>query len=86
MLTAETCRDRAAECQRMAAHALNPRVRDILIDIAWTWTRLALEAEQWTQVNRPFNRLAKVAPKNAGPRKLTLPTPLQPRGSRREPL
>jgi hypothetical protein len=48
MLTAERCRVRAAECQRMAAQAPNARVRDILIDMARTWMRLALEAEQWT--------------------------------------
>jgi hypothetical protein len=44
MLTAERCRVRAAECQRMAAQAPNARVRDILIDMARTWMRLALEA------------------------------------------
>ena len=50
MLTAERCRVRAAECQRMAAQAPNARVQDILIDMARTWMRLALEAEQWTQM------------------------------------
>ena len=48
MLTAEKCRDRAAECQQMAEHAPNARMRDILLDMARTWARLALEAEQWT--------------------------------------
>src|SRR4051794_17324588 len=85
MLTAKICRDRAAECRVMAEHAPSPRVRDILIDMAWTWTRLALEAEQSSQLNRPRLRLAKPAPKNAAPSKPTLPTPLQPRGSNREP-
>ena len=65
MLAAEKCRDRAAECQRMADHAPNARVRDILLDIGRTWTRLALEVEQWTQINRPSARLTKAAPKNA---------------------
>ena len=65
MLTAERCRVRAAECQRMAAQAPNARVQDILIDMARTWMRLALEAEQWTQMNRPSTRLTKAAPKNA---------------------
>jgi hypothetical protein len=57
MLTAETFRDRAAECQKMAERAPSARVRDILLDIGRTWTRLALEAEQWTQMNRPSSRL-----------------------------
>ena len=77
MLTAERCKVRAAECQRMAAQAPNARVQDILIDMARTWMRLALEAEQWTQMNRPSTRLTKAAPKNAAgePIKLTpLPT------------
>ena len=65
MLTAERCRVRAAECQRMAEQAPNARVRDILIDMARTWMRLALEAEQWTQMNRPTVRLTKIAHKDA---------------------
>ena len=51
MLTAEICRDRAAECQRMSERAPNARMRDILLDVGRIWTRLALEAEQWTQMN-----------------------------------
>jgi hypothetical protein len=31
----------------MAERAPNLRVRSILTDMAWTWTRLALEAEQF---------------------------------------
>ena len=65
MLTAETCRVRAAECQQMAEHAPSARIRDILLDVARTWTRLALEVEQWTQMNRPSARLTKAAPTNA---------------------
>jgi hypothetical protein len=49
MLTAEKCRDRAADCQKMAERAPSARVRDILLDMGRTWTRLAFEAEQWTQ-------------------------------------
>ena len=51
MLTVERCRDRAAECQQMAEHAPSARIRVILLDVARTWTRLALEAEQWAQMN-----------------------------------
>ena len=84
MLAAEKCRDRAAECQRMADQAPNARVRDILLDIGRTWTRLALEVEVRTQMNCPSARLTKAAPKHArGP---TLPTPLPSRGSRRQPF
>src|SRR3954467_14677234 len=68
MVTAENCRDRAAECRMMADHAPSPRIRDILLDIARTWTRLALEAEQWSQMEPPSMRLSKSAPKNAAPR------------------
>jgi hypothetical protein len=46
-------RDRAADCRQMAERAPNMRVQGILLDIARTWTRLALEAEQWSQMNRP---------------------------------
>ena len=68
MLTAERCRVRAAE---------------FLIDMARTWMRLALEAEQWTQMNRPSTRLTKAAPKNAAGEPIKL-TPLPSRVSRRE--
>jgi hypothetical protein len=85
MLTAERCRDRAAECQQMAEDASNARLRDILLDVARTWTRLAFEAEQWTQMNRPSARITKTAPKNAARGEPPLPTPLQSRGSRRAP-
>ena len=86
MLTAETCRDRAAECQKMAERAPSARMRDILLDMGRTWTRLALEAEQWTQLNQPLARLTKSHSEHA-PREVARPTPLLPRGgSRREPL
>ena len=62
MLTAERCRVRAAECQRMAAQAPNARVQDILIDMARTWTRLALEAEQTLKQSRPLLQLIEPNP------------------------
>ena len=34
-------------------------MRDILLDMARTWTRLALEAEEWRRDNSPKSRLAK---------------------------
>ena len=81
MLTVERCRDRAAECQQMAEHAPSARIR-VLLDVARTWTRLALEAEQWAQLNRPSARLTKAAPTNA-PREAIKPTQLSPRSWQR---
>ena len=46
MITPNECRQRAAECRQMVARAPNARVQAILMDVARTWTRLALEAEQ----------------------------------------
>lgn len=43
-LTSAKCKERAAECRQMAASEHNLRVRSILIDMARTWERLALEA------------------------------------------
>jgi hypothetical protein len=43
------CRLRASECEHMAQQAPRAQVRDILLDMAQTWRRLALEGEQWTQ-------------------------------------
>ena len=51
------CRLRAADCQRMALQAPNPRIRATLTDMARTWTRLALEAEVSLKESRPALRL-----------------------------
>ena len=48
MIDATECRELAAECRQMADHAQTVRVRSILIDIARTWDRLALEVEHST--------------------------------------
>ena len=53
MLTAEECRRRSAECRLLAEQVSNARVKAILLDMARTWTRLALEAEQWSQERFP---------------------------------
>ena len=39
------CKERAAQCRRMAEGELNLRVQAILTDMAKTWDRLAIEAE-----------------------------------------
>jgi hypothetical protein len=53
VLTPSKCRLHSAECRRLAEQTSNARVKDILLDMARTWTRLALEAEQWNQENSP---------------------------------
>jgi hypothetical protein len=53
VLTAQKCRRHSAECQRLAEQTGNARVKGILLDMARTWTRLALEAERWNQENSP---------------------------------
>jgi hypothetical protein len=54
MITPVECRQRAVECRQMADRAPNLRVRSILTDMAWTWTRLALEAEQFNPESERF--------------------------------
>jgi alkyl hydroperoxide reductase subunit AhpF len=46
MITPVECRQHAIECQRMVKRAANLRMQSILIDMARTWQRLALEVEQ----------------------------------------
>ena len=46
MISATECRERAAECRQMADREQSSRVQSILIDMARTWERLALEQEQ----------------------------------------
>jgi hypothetical protein len=59
MIDVTECRELATECRQMADRAQTFRVRSILIDIARTWDRLALELEHSTaritpkQVLRP---------------------------------
>ena len=48
MISMAECRERAAECRQMADRAQTFRLQSILIDIARTWERLALEAEHST--------------------------------------
>ena len=45
MISAVECREHAVECRQMSERAPSLRVRDILIDIARTWERLALETD-----------------------------------------
>jgi hypothetical protein len=66
------CKLRDAECEKLAEGALNPRVQATLRDMARTWTRLALEAEQTLKQSRP-------------PLQLIYPNPLQPPASPQEP-
>jgi len=52
MITPVECRQHAVECHRMAERASNLRMRSILIDMARTWQRLALEVEYSGQKNK----------------------------------
>ena len=45
MISAVECRQHAVECHQMSERAPSLRVRDILIDMARTWERLALETD-----------------------------------------
>jgi hypothetical protein len=45
-MTSVECRQHAVECERTAERAANLRMQSILIDMARTWRRLALEVEQ----------------------------------------
>jgi hypothetical protein len=63
MISASECRERAAECRQMADREHTSRIQSILIDMARTWDRLALEAEHGApsvtpkQVLRPALRV-----------------------------
>jgi hypothetical protein len=56
MITPVECRQHAIECRQMAGRAPNSRVQFLLIDMARTWDRLAIEAEH-TQTNAPAAQL-----------------------------
>ena len=45
MINVTECREHAAECRQLADRQQNYRVQSILIDMARTWERLALEVE-----------------------------------------
>ena len=45
MISAVECKEHAVECRQMSERARSLRVRDILIDMARTWERLALEID-----------------------------------------
>jgi hypothetical protein len=55
------CRLRADECQKLAERPAN-LVQAILRDMAQTWTKLALEAEQNLKQSRPSPQLIEPNP------------------------
>jgi hypothetical protein len=59
------CRLRADECQKLAERLENPRVQAILRDMAQTWTKLALEAEENLKQSRPPLQLIEPNPPRA---------------------
>ena len=84
VLTPAMFRNRAYDCQSLAERAPNQRVRDILLDMSRTWTRLALEAEEWRRDNSPRSRLAKKDATKDRP-KIISPNPLPPLASPQRP-
>jgi hypothetical protein len=78
VLTPGMFRNRAYDCQWLAERAPNQRVRDILLDMSRTWTRLALEAEEWrrdTLLEADWRKkdATKDRPKIISPNPLLLP-------------
>jgi len=69
MITPVECRQRAVECRQMAERAPSLRVRSILTDMAWTWTRLALEAELDPKTSRLVQPLVQPASVPPPPRR-----------------
>jgi hypothetical protein len=61
MISATECREHAAECRQMADREHTARVQSILIDMARTWERLALEAEHSTARGTPKPRAIALA-------------------------
>jgi hypothetical protein len=61
MISATECREHAAECRQMADREHIARVQSILIDMARTWDRLALEAEHSTPKVTPKQRAIALA-------------------------
>ena len=64
MISAVECREHAVECRQMSERAPSLRVRDILIDIARTWERLALETDHSAPTSP---KIVLLASRPAGP-------------------
>jgi hypothetical protein len=58
------CKEQAAQCRRMAEGEPNLRVQAILMDMARTWDRLAIEAEI-SQGSGPSLRMIPPLPSQA---------------------
>ena len=58
------CKEQAAQCRRMAEGEPNLRVQAILMDMARTWDRLAIEAEI-SQGSGPSLRVMSQLPSQA---------------------
>jgi hypothetical protein len=58
------CREQAAQCRRMAESEANFRVQTILMDMARTWDRLAIEVEI-SQRSGPSLRVISQLPSQA---------------------
>jgi hypothetical protein len=58
------CKEQAAQCRRMAEGEANLRVQAILVDMARTWDRLAIESEI-SQTSGPSSRVISQLPSQA---------------------
>jgi hypothetical protein len=56
MSSPEEFRERAAECDKLAAEATNPHAREVLYDAAQRWRFIANEIEAKTQSNLPVDQ------------------------------
>jgi hypothetical protein len=61
------CKEQAAQCRQMAEGEPNLRVQAILMDMARTWDRLAIEAEI-SQGGGPSLRVIPPLPSQASPK------------------
>ena len=61
MITHRECRERAAECRETAKRAPSASVQAILIDMARTWERLALQILQSSPHDKRFSQSDQMA-------------------------
>jgi hypothetical protein len=64
VMTADECRQRAAQCHELADQTNSPKFKKIFVDEAHAWLRLADEQERME--TRVSERLARVPKEAAG--------------------
>jgi hypothetical protein len=61
MITDKECKEHAAECRQMAKRAPNRTVQGMLIDMARSWERLALQTSQLNPHDERFSQPDQMA-------------------------